>query len=77
MRGEITITKLQRDEYGVWTARVSRDGSTIPVTRRFGSWGTIPDDAGRWSHLPYEFAAALQKRVRSIERRESSEKAAA
>lgn len=71
---EIVVTKLQRDADGVWTARASFDGNTVPVTRFYGSWGTIPV-GGRWQDLPREVAAALQKRVRTIETRERQEAA--
>lgn len=70
---DLIITKLERDEFGVWTAHVSRAGNTIPVTRRYGSWGTIPE-GGRWAQLLPDVAAALQKRVFPIENRERIER---
>lgn len=73
---ELTITKLQRDEDGFWTARVSINGDTVPVTRRFGVWGTVPE-AGRWRPLLTEYAERLQERVRPIEKRERQELEAA
>lgn len=67
------ITKLQRDGDGLWTARVVVNGEAVPVTRRYGSWGTIPD-GGRWTQLIPEVAAALQKRVWPTENRERIER---
>lgn len=73
---DVIITKVQRDEDGYWTARVSVDGDTVPVTRRFGVWGTVPE-GGRWRPILPEFAVPLQKRVATAEKHESAEQAVA
>lgn len=70
---ELTITKLRRD-HGYWQARVTAGGRTINVDRRYGSWQAEPDNdyadgSGRRTDvLPY-VAAALQAKVRPIEKR--------
>jgi hypothetical protein len=71
------ITKLGRDpEEGFWTARVTpAGGTTLEVDRRYGSWqANVRDAPGvqsfhREDVLPH-VAAALQERVRPVERAE-------
>lgn len=70
----VIVTKLSREE-GFWTANVSVNGTTVAVDRRFGSWqGTVRAAPGsrefvRRPVLP-RVEAALQERVRPIERAE-------
>lgn len=68
------ITQL-RHEAGYWQARVSVNGDTLDVDRRCGSWQASVRDAPRAStfhrrELHPEVAAALQVRVRPLEKRE-------
>jgi hypothetical protein len=72
-----TITKLARDpDHGYWTARVTPcGGTTVCVDRQFGSWQATVRDAPGLQSFHREFvlppvAAALQERVRPIERAE-------
>lgn len=74
-RRPFTITQLRRDERGHWTARLTLDGRTFAVSRSSGSW-TVRDGERERILLPY-FAAALQERVRPIERAERRAKEAA
>ena len=60
------ITKLERAPEGYWQARV---GGT-PVDRRFGVWGTPPDEDGRWKLVRLPVAQRLQAQVNTIETRE-------
>ncbi len=74
-RRPFTITKLQRHQDGYWTARVSCNGTTITVDRRYGSWQadvrTAPGSRqfARRFVLPH-VAAELQRQVKQAERRE-------
>lgn len=67
------VTDLRRADHGELEASVSVNGGTVPVTRRYGSWGTLPDGEGRWSHLVPSVAAELQDRARRFEKQERSE----
>lgn len=75
------ITKLERQD-GYWTARVSAGGVTVAVDRRYGSWQALVRDAPglhsfhRAEVLP-AVAAALQERVRPVERAERAARDAA
>ena len=72
----VIVTKLHRADHGELEARVSiGDGRAVPVTRRFGSWGTVPD-GGRWRQLLPEVAIELQKRAREFEGHEAKAVAA-
>jgi hypothetical protein len=65
----LRITKLARDHTeGFWRARVSANGTTINVDRRYGSWQAQIGERRR-EVLP-RVAAALQKQVRRREYRE-------
>lgn len=66
---DVTITKFGYDESGILTARVSRDGKTVPVTRRYGSWTTVPDDRGAFRDVLPVIARDLQAKARKLERR--------
>jgi hypothetical protein len=73
---ELTITKLRRDELGVWRARVTGPlGIPVDVDRRYGSWMGEVRVAPRSRTFVRRFcqphvAAALQQKVRRLERRE-------
>lgn len=73
---EFIITKLERHpEAGYWTARVSAGGETIEVDKRYGSWHAIVRDEPGVRRFHRQFvlspvAAALQERVRRLERKE-------
>lgn len=69
-RRGLTITDLERSADGYWTANVSVTGDTIPVTRQFGAWGTVPDGGGCWKLVKFEIAEALQAEIASIEKAE-------
>lgn len=71
-----TITLVRRDpEDGFWRARVTCDGVTLDVDRQFGSWqadvraGPRRRSFRRIDVLP-DVAAALQDRVRPLEKAE-------
>lgn len=67
----LIVTKLRRTESGELEARVSLAGRTVPVTRRFGSWTTVPDRQGRFRDLQRWVAVELQKRARPLDREEA------
>jgi hypothetical protein len=76
----VTITKLDRDVRGFWTARVTVDGDTVSVDNRIGPW-TMPVDPNadpgsnrivRREILP-DIAARLRSRARAAERGESQD----
>lgn len=80
-RREFTITKVERDpEHGFWTARVTVAGDDGPsgkpiarkVDRKYGSWQCTLPWGQRTEVLPH-IAAALQAKVRRIERAERKE----
>lgn len=75
-RPDIRITCLRRDAArGHWTARVTGpDGQTVDVDCQHGSWQTT--NGTRRDVLP-PVAAALQERVRPLERGERQEVAQA
>ena len=69
------ITKLERAERG-WTAHVSVDGDTINVDCRYGSWQAqlrVRPGAREFVRrdLHPAVAAALQAKVRPLEKREA------
>lgn len=66
----LVITKLRRDPRGHLVARVSREGRTLDVTRRYGSWTTVPDDHGSCREILPLVAKVLQERARRFERAE-------
>jgi hypothetical protein len=72
----LTITKLARSPEGFWRARVSSNGTTIDVDMRYGSWQAtvrpFPRSRSlvRRDVLPF-VAAALQAKVRPVEKREA------
>lgn len=68
LRIPLAITDLHRDERGHWVARVN----DTPVFRTFGSWMLDGPGIVRQDVFPY-IAAALQERVRQLERRERKE----
>jgi len=74
-RRPFTITNLHRHPvHGFWMARVT-NGHTIEVDRRYGSWqAAVRDRPGaRSKHREFvlpDVAAALQARVRVLEKRE-------
>jgi hypothetical protein len=69
---QVKIADLEQRD-GVWRATVTLptppDGVTFHVDRRYGSWRITPKREGR-GYLPVlpEVAAALQARVRKLER---------
>lgn len=76
-RRPFTITNVHRDpEHGFWRARVT-NGVTLDVDRRYGSWqADVRVKRGartftRQDVMPH-VAAALQQRVRPLERAERS-----
>lgn len=73
-RRPFTITLLRRDpEHGFWRARVT-NGTTIDVDRRHGAWQGEYEIDGvieRREVMPH-VAAALQDRVRPLERAEQA-----
>lgn len=83
MNGEIRVTKLERDPAaGFWRARVSVNGRTVRVDRRWGSWqAEVRTAAGARTFVRRDVlapvAAELQRRVRPIEARERREREAA
>lgn len=74
----ITITKLERDPRGFFTARVTAEGEAIVVDNRIGPWtAPVDPDADHGSNkvtrrevLP-EVAARLRDRVRAYQRGET------
>lgn len=70
-RRDYTITKLERSPEGYWQANLTMDGITVQVDRRPGCWRITPraGELGE-THLRFEFASALQARVRPIEKKE-------
>lgn len=75
-RRAFVITKLERHpEHGYWRARVTCEGVTLEVHRRFGSWLAEVRTAPRARTfnqrevLPH-VAAELQRKVKRLERRE-------
>jgi hypothetical protein len=63
----MTIEVLELDPHGVPTAIVAAaNGDLIEVSRRFGSWQTVPDDEGRTRDVMPPHAAALQKAARKL-----------
>lgn len=75
-RRALTITSVRRDpDGGFWRARVTIDGHTLDVDRRYGSWQGLRRRAPRsreWVRCEVlaDVAAALQARVRPLERAE-------
>lgn len=73
-RRPFTITKVERID-GAWTARVTCDGATVHVDRRYGSWQAevrVKPKARSFRRtfvLPH-VAAELQRKVKAAERRE-------
>lgn len=70
----IRVTKLARHQAGptgrpYWTARLTENGTTIEVDCYWGSWQVL-DGARRRECLP-RHAAALQERVRPLEKAEA------
>lgn len=57
---------LDRDEHGAYVALIAVGNDTVEVTRRFGSWSTVPDANGRYRGLLPHVAAALQAEVRAL-----------
>lgn len=79
-RRPFTITKVQRHpEGGHWTARVSCDGVTVDVDRRYGSWqANVRRSPGARSFarrfvLPH-VAAELQRKISTAEAREAKQR---
>jgi hypothetical protein len=70
----MTITKLQQDPRGFWTANVTADGETVKVDNRIGLWSAPRDpradngarDVVRGEVVP-EVAKRLRERVRAAE----------
>ena len=67
-RRDFSITKVEIAPEGFYRARIVIDGTAYPVDRRYGSWALLCGETRR-EVLPY-YAAALQARVRPLERRE-------
>jgi hypothetical protein len=75
-----TITKVEQDPRGFWTAHVSDGESTVTVDSRIGIWSTPRDphadhgrnDVTRGEVIP-EVAARLRARVRAAERGEAQD----
>jgi hypothetical protein len=64
---DFRITKLEVSPEGFWRARITVDGVSYPVNRRFGAWEVLCGEVRR--ELLPQYAAALQTRVRPLERR--------
>jgi hypothetical protein len=71
-RRDLTITKLERDDEGHWRCRITVDGQTYSVHRKYGSWMHETEDERR--HLSPDIAAAIQAKVYPIEKREQRER---
>lgn len=71
-RREFTITQVRRSEDGHWLANVTPASGAegIEVNRQFGSWQVPVNGDGRRRDVLPHIAAALQERVRPLERRE-------
>lgn len=68
---QLTVTKLERHLDGYWQARVSINGETVPVHRKFGAWyADVPDKPGHLRGVMPWVAVVLAEKVRQIERRE-------
>lgn len=82
----VTITKVEQDPRGFWTARVSDGHDTITVDNRIGPWTTPVDESG--AHDPHadhgsnqlrrrelypEVTARLRSRVRAAARGEAQD----
>lgn len=67
----LTVTKLERNPDGYWQARVSTNGETIPVHRKFGAWyADVRDKPGHLQGVLPWVATVLAEKVRLLERRE-------
>lgn len=66
----VIVTQLRRADHGELDAHISIGNGAVPVTRRYGSWSTMPDAAGRTRDILAEYAARLQRAARRYERRE-------
>lgn len=66
--GTFTIRNLDHTD-GHWTAIIRAADHLIPVDCRSGSWMTPPDEQGRCREVLPHVAAALQDRVRRLERK--------
>lgn len=67
----VTVTKLD-DTDGYWSARVSVNGDTLSVDRRYGSWQAVIRDGPRTRtfhrrDVHPQLAALLQQKVRPRE----------
>lgn len=70
-RRPFTITKLHRDDKGIWYARVTVDGEGHDVDRKYGSWRLTPAvEGGPYRELLPGIVHALQDKVRPIEKAE-------
>jgi hypothetical protein len=58
---------LERDN-GVYVALIEVGSEIVEVSRRFGSWGTLPNDRGVWREVLPNVAAILQGHVKQLER---------
>lgn len=67
------ITKVERDARGHWTANIGG----LPVTCRYGSWTTVPDESGRCREILPAHARRLAERVRREARAEGRGEVAA
>lgn len=66
----LIVTKLHRADHGELEARVSTNGTTVPVSRRFGSWSIPAGRCGPEQHVLPPVARELQARARRFERGE-------
>lgn len=63
------VRDLRLEPTGYYSARVVSGTTSVEVSRRFGSWMTPPDDRNRMREVLPHVAAALQDRVRRLERK--------
>jgi hypothetical protein len=61
-----SVELIDRDEYGYLQAIVSIDGDMALVSRRYGSWQTIPDETGRCKDILPRYAARLELEARRV-----------
>jgi hypothetical protein len=64
------ITLFRRHPQGFFQANLTVNGQTVRVDDRSGSWGTVPDEDGRWREILPTYARALAEKRRLAEKHE-------